>query len=119
MVATDIAARGIDVAGVTPCHQLRRAGEPGGLRAPDRPDRARAGGGRRLHARHPGGCPEIRDIQRFIGQKIPELRLAGFNYLPFTARPPQPAGAGGGRGGRQPGENRPRGNFNRFNRRRG
>jgi ATP-dependent RNA helicase RhlE len=119
MVATDIAARGIDVAGVThvinydvpenPEDYVHRIGRTG---------RAQAVGDA-FTLVTPENASDIRDIQRFIGQKIPELRLAGFNYLPFTARPPQPAGAGGGRGGRQPGENRPRGNFNRFNRRRG
>ena len=47
LVATDIAARGIDVDGVTPCRQLRTAGNAGGLCPPHRPHRAR----RRLGSR--------------------------------------------------------------------
>jgi len=121
MVATDIAARGIDVAGVThvinfdvpenPEDYVHRIGRTG---------RAQAVGDA-FTLVTPENASDIRDIQRFIGQKIPELRLAGFAYLPFTARPLQPSqGQGqGGRGVRQPGENRPRGNWNRYNSRRG
>jgi ATP-dependent RNA helicase RhlE len=124
MVATDIAARGIDVAGVThvinydvpenPEDYVHRIGRTG---------RAQAVGDA-FTLVTPENASDIRDIQRFIGQKIPELKLAGFPYLPFTARPVQPkqqghGGGGGGRGGRQPGENAPRGNFNRYASRRG
>ena len=38
----------------------------------------------------PEDAGNIRDIQRFIGQKIQETRLAGFNYKAFAARPAQP-----------------------------
>jgi ATP-dependent RNA helicase RhlE len=120
MVATDIAARGIDVAGVThvinydvpenPEDYVHRIGRTG---------RAQAVGDA-FTLVTPENASDIRDIQRFIGQKIPELRLQGFNYLPFNARPPEPRqGYGGGRGGRQPGENPPRGNWNRYASRRG
>jgi ATP-dependent RNA helicase RhlE len=47
----------------------------------------------------PENADDIRSIQRFIGQKIPELRLEGFTYAPFVARP-QPAGGQPQRGGR-------------------
>jgi ATP-dependent RNA helicase RhlE len=41
----------------------------------------------------PENAGDIRDIQRFIGAKIPELRLEGFDYKPFgEPRPPQPRG---------------------------
>ena len=49
MVATDIAARGIDIAGVKPRDQLRCAGASGGLRAPHRPDRPCAKRWRRVY----------------------------------------------------------------------
>jgi ATP-dependent RNA helicase RhlE len=99
MVATDIAARGIDVAGVThvinydvpenPEDYVHRIGRTG---------RAQAVGDA-FTLVTPENASDIRDIQRFIGQKIPELRLAGFDYKPFTARPASAIPArGGGRG---------------------
>ncbi len=102
MVATDIAARGIDVAGVThvinydvpenPEDYVHRIGRTG---------RAQAVGDA-FTLVTPENADDIRDIQRFIGQKIPELRLEGFDYLPFgVAQPKQPRGqhGGGHRGG--------------------
>jgi ATP-dependent RNA helicase RhlE len=90
MVATDIAARGIDVAGVThvinydvpenPEDYVHRIGRTG---------RAQAVGDA-FTLVTPDNAGDVRDIERFIGQKIPELRLEGFNYKPLTGRPPQP-----------------------------
>src|SRR5687768_2221613 len=90
MVATDIAARGIDVAGVThvinydvpenPEDYVHRIGRTG---------RAQAVGDACTLVT-PENASDVRDIERFIGQKIPELRLEGFDYKPFTARPVQP-----------------------------
>ncbi|MBI2517944.1 MAG: DEAD/DEAH box helicase [Opitutae bacterium] len=112
MVATDIAARGIDVAGVThvinydvpenPEDYVHRIGRTG---------RAQAVGDA-FTLVTPENADDIRDIQRFIGQKIPELRLEGFDYLPFgIAQPKQPRGQqgqrrGGGSGGPRPGGGR-------------
>jgi len=111
MVATDIAARGIDVAGVThvinydvpenPEDYVHRIGRTG---------RAQAVGDA-FTLVTPENADLIHGIQRFIGQKIPELRLAGFNYLPLTARPPAPPMRGGG--GRGPQRGQP-GGWNRF-----
>ncbi len=91
MVATDIAARGIDVAGVShvinydvpekPEDYVHRIGRTG---------RAQAVGDA-FTLVTPENAGDIRDIQRFIGQKIPELRLEGFPYQPFVSRPSQPA----------------------------
>jgi ATP-dependent RNA helicase RhlE len=99
MVATDIAARGIDVAGVThvinydvpenPEDYVHRIGRTG---------RAQAVGDA-FTLVTPENASDIRDIERFIGQKIPELKLEGFDYKPITARPPQPM------------QNRPRGSL--------
>ena len=56
LVATDIAARGIDVDGITPCRQFRPAEHPGDLRPPHRPHRARRRRGHRdLAVRRRGG----------------------------------------------------------------
>ena len=120
MVATDIAARGIDVAGVThvinydvpenPEDYVHRIGRTG---------RAQAVGDA-FTLVTPDNADDIRDIQRFIGAKIPELRLEGFPYKAFgEPRPPQlqqprgsgrgghsrqgHTGGGGGGGGRQGG----------------
>ncbi len=89
MVATDIAARGIDVAGVShvinydvpekPEDYVHRIGRTG---------RAQAVGDA-FTLVTPENAGDIRDIQRFIGQKIPELKLEGFNYRPIVARPAQ------------------------------
>jgi len=86
MVATDIAARGIDVAGVShvinydvpekPEDYVHRIGRTG---------RAQAVGDA-FTLVTPENAGDIRDIQRFIGQKIPELKLEGFAYRPFVAR---------------------------------
>jgi ATP-dependent RNA helicase RhlE len=38
----------------------------------------------------PENAGDVRDIERFIGQKIPELRLEGFEYRAFVARAVQP-----------------------------
>ncbi len=80
MVATDIAARGIDVAGVShvinydipanPEDYVHRIGRTG---------RAAAVGDA-FTLTTPDQTGEIRDIERFIGQKVPQLKLEGFNY---------------------------------------
>ena len=80
MVATDIAARGIDVAGVShvinydipanPEDYVHRIGRTG---------RAAAVGDA-FTLTTPDQLAEIRDIERFIGQKVPQLKLEGFNY---------------------------------------
>jgi ATP-dependent RNA helicase RhlE len=85
MVATDIAARGIDVAGVThvinydvpenPEDYVHRIGRTG---------RAQAVGDAYTLVT-PEDTQSVRDIQRFIGQKIPDLKLAGFPYKHFAA----------------------------------
>ena len=90
MVATDIAARGIDVAGVShvinydvpekPEDYVHRIGRTG---------RAQAVGDA-FTIVTPENEKDIRDIQRFIGAKIPELKLEGFPYGPYAARPERP-----------------------------
>jgi len=115
MVATDIAARGIDVAGVThvinydvpenPEDYVHRIGRTG---------RAQAVGDA-FTLVTPEDASNIRDIQRFIGQKIPELRLDGFAYRASSPRPaPAPGGdprSRSGGGGRPGGRNGPGGGW--------
>jgi ATP-dependent RNA helicase RhlE len=108
MVATDIAARGIDVAGVShvinydvpenPEDYVHRIGRTG---------RAQAVGDA-FTLVTPENASDIRDIQRFIGQKIPELRLEGFDYQAIVAAPPRPPQGqhGGGRPAHQGGHRR-------------
>jgi len=117
MVATDIAARGIDVAGVThvinydvpenPEDYVHRIGRTG---------RAQAVGDA-FTLVMPENASDIRDIERFIGQKIPELRLEGFDYKPLTARPSQSAQQRPR--GSLPGQIRHSGSFNRHRQGRG
>ena len=80
LVATDIAARGIDVDGIShvvnydfPMHvedYVHRIGRTG---------RAQAVGDA-FTLTTPEQAAEIRDIERFIGQKVPQLKLDGFDY---------------------------------------
>jgi ATP-dependent RNA helicase RhlE len=115
MVATDIAARGIDVAGVShvinydvpekPEDYVHRIGRTG---------RAQAVGDA-FTLVTPENASDVRDIERFIGQKIPELKLEGFDYKPMSARPPQPMH--NTKGG-LPGIIRARSGFRRFGSRR-
>jgi ATP-dependent RNA helicase RhlE len=105
MVATDIAARGIDVAGVShvinydvpenPEDYVHRIGRTG---------RAMAVGDAFTLA-EPENAGDVRDIERFIGQRIPQLSLDGFAYLGGGApvidtQRPGGGGAGRPRGGR-------------------
>jgi len=95
MVATDIAARGIDVAGVShvinydvpekPEDYVHRIGRTG---------RAQAVGDA-FTIVTPENEKDIRDIQRFIGARIPELQLEGFPYGPYEPGPERERGRGG------------------------
>ena len=97
MVATDIAARGIDVAGVShvinydvpenPEDYVHRIGRTG---------RAMAVGDAFMLATPEDGS-DVRDIERFIGAKIPQLKLEGFDYhaKPSPAATAQSPGGGG------------------------
>ena len=106
MVATDIAARGIDVAGVShvinydipanPEDYVHRIGRTG---------RAAAVGDA-FTLTTPDQADDIRAIERFIGQRVPQLKLEGFDYGAQPVRPPMPPGGfpqnhGGGRGGQR------------------
>ncbi len=104
MVATDIAARGIDVAGVShvinydvpenPEDYVHRIGRTG---------RAQAVGDAFTLAT-PENTSDVRAIERFIGREIPRLKLDGFDYKAasaFPARQEQPGrGPRSGGGGR-------------------
>jgi ATP-dependent RNA helicase RhlE len=103
MVATDIAARGIDVAGVShvinydvpenPEDYVHRIGRTG---------RAQAVGDAFTLAT-PENNQDVRDIERFIGREIPRLKLEGFPYkaASYAPRPAQPQRRGGGGGAPQ------------------
>ena len=106
MVATDIAARGIDDAGVShdinydvpenPEDYVHRIGRTG---------RAQAIGDAYTLAT-PENAGDVRDIERFIGREIPRLKLDGFDYKPASAFPRKPDAhqqrRGGGGGGGAP-----------------
>jgi ATP-dependent RNA helicase RhlE len=101
MVATDIASRGIDIAGVShvinydvPEHSedyVHRIGRTG--RAQNVGDAFTLVTGEEL--------PALQAIERFIGQKIPRLKLENFPYLYTALFEPEPSGGkraiGGGR----------------------
>ena len=84
MVATDIASRGLDIAGVShvinydvpehPEDYVHRIGRTG--RAQNVGDAFTLLSGQEL--------PALQAIERFIGQKIPRLKLENFSYL-YTA----------------------------------
>jgi len=113
LVATDIAARGLDVAGVSHVINYDVPQNPGDyVHRLGRTGRAQASGAAFTLAA-PEECGEVGAIEKFIGQTIPQLTLAGFAYagggppVVDTARP-SPARRTGrqrlGAGGRQPGE---------------
>jgi ATP-dependent RNA helicase RhlE len=117
MVATDIAARGIDVAGVS--HVIN-------YDVPQHPEDYVHRIGRTGRAQQTGDAftlvtPEefkrVTDIERFIAQKIPRLSLPGFEV---TARrgPSLPAGSVRGPGAPNPGNASQRNSRNRNRRRR-
>ncbi len=98
MVATDIAARGIDVAGVShvinydvpehPEDYVHRIGRTG--RAQKVGDAFTLMNGEELGS--------LQSIERFIGQKIPRLKLENFPYLYTALFEPEPSAGGGKRG---------------------
>ena len=101
MVATDIASRGLDIAGVShvinydvpehPEDYVHRIGRTG--RAQNVGDAFTLMNGEEL--------PALQAIERFIGQKIPRLKLENFRYLYTALFEPETSGAkraiGGGR----------------------
>ena len=100
MVATDIAARGIDVAGIShvinydvpknPEDYVHRIGRTGRAQAI----------GEAFTLMAPEDEGDVRDIERFIGKPIERLKIDNFNYAPYTARPPRPENQGAGGQGR-------------------
>jgi ATP-dependent RNA helicase RhlE len=102
MVATDIASRGLDIAGVShvinydvpehPEDYVHRIGRTG--RAQNVGDAFTLMSG--------GELPALQAIEHFIGQKIPRLKLENFPYLYTALFEPEPAAGrrravGGGR----------------------
>ena len=84
MVATDIAARGIDIAGVS--HVIN-------YDVPQHPEDYVHRIGRTGRAQNVGAAftimtaeelPHVKDIERFIGQSVPRLKLENFEYV-YTA----------------------------------
>jgi len=84
MVATDIAARGIDIAGVS--HVIN-------YDVPQHPEDYVHRIGRTGRAQNVGDAftimtaeelPHVKDIERFIAQKVPRLKLENFDYV-FSA----------------------------------
>ena len=72
LVATDIAARGIDVDGITPRDQLRPAERAGELRPSHRPHRARRGHeASPSRSATPRSARILRDIEKTIRQPVP------------------------------------------------
>ncbi len=104
MVATDIAARGIDVAGVThvinydipknPEDYVHRIGRTGRAQ--------REGDAFTLITGEDGEA--ARDVERYLGEPVERQQVEGFNYLPIPAesKGPGPARGGGRGGGRRP-----------------
>ena len=75
LIATDVAARGLHIPDVTPRLQLRPAAGSGGLRAPDRPHRARRRRRRCDQLRLRGLRRSLPDIEAYIGRKLPVAQV--------------------------------------------
>ena len=73
------AARGLDVADVSPRDQLRRPDAPEDY-VPDRPHRTRQHHRGRLHLMCVADRRHVADIERFIGRRIEQTVLEGFAY---------------------------------------
>jgi ATP-dependent RNA helicase RhlE len=104
MVATDIASRGIDIAGIShvinydvpqhPEDYVHRIGRTGRAQAVGDAFTIMTG----------EDVEEVAKIERFIGQSIPKLKLEGFEYLYtalFNDKPPAKIRRSGGAGGRR------------------
>ena len=113
LVATDIAARGIDVDGISHVVNYDFPMHAGGLRPPHRPHRPRAGGRRRDQLCHAGRSRRAASLERFIGRGIVRKRAEGFDSSAAAApgeprihddrvshRRPAPLAAGSSRTGR-------------------
>jgi ATP-dependent RNA helicase RhlE len=105
MVATDIAARGLDVEGVTHVINFDIPGTPDDyVHRIGRTGRAAAEGDA-FTLMSPDQTGEVRAIEKFINAKIPQLELEGFDYK--AKAPPALPGSGSGGGGG--GDREPRG----------
>jgi ATP-dependent RNA helicase RhlE len=108
LVATDVAARGLDITDIelvvnydppmTAEEYVHRIGRTG--RA------ARSGRAATLISEL--DSRRVADIERLLKQKVPEIRLDGFDYKPLESRRPRPSGRGRrpGRGARPGGTER-------------
>ena len=100
MVATDIAARGIDVAGVSHVINYDVPGHPEDyVHRIGRTGRAQAVGDA-FTLMSPENEGDVAAIERFIGKPIERLKVEGFDYAPYEARPPRPENQGAGGQGR-------------------
>ena len=70
LVATDVAARGLDISTVTHVDQLRRADQPRHLRAPHRAHRSRGRSGRAITFVEDRQKRELEAIERHIGTDV-------------------------------------------------
>jgi ATP-dependent RNA helicase RhlE len=101
MVATDIAARGLDVAGVTHVINYDIPGTPDDyVHRIGRTGRAAAEGDA-FTLVTPDQTGEVRAIEKFIKATIPQLTMEGFDYK-AKAPTPLPGQGGGGGGGDGP-----------------
>ena len=101
MVATDIAARGLDVAGVTHVINYDIPGTPDDyVHRIGRTGRAAAEGDA-FTLVTPDQTGELRAIEKFIKATIPQLTMEGFDYK-AKAPAPLPGQGGGGGGGDGP-----------------
>ena len=103
MVATDIAARGLDVAGVTHVINYDIPGTPDDyVHRIGRTGRAAAEGDA-FTLVTPDQTGEVRAIEKFIKATIPQLTMEGFDYKAKAPAPlPGQGSGGGGSGGNGP-----------------
>ncbi len=80
LVATDVAARGIDVEALSHVDQLRRPQRARGLHPPRRTHRARRRHRRSVDLRRARGARRAARDRAAVGKPIPRRRLEGFDY---------------------------------------
>ncbi len=103
LVCSDVAARGVDISGLSPRVQLRRAAPCRGLRPPHRPHRPRRADRARLHPGQPGRPAGGRGDREAGRRRHPALAVDGLDPVEWAEGDGRKRRGRGGRHRRRPG----------------